>query len=1603
MWAVWAATASVGVSWRICIRKKRLSPSLDLFFLSVPKERDKRPPKDKTARAESDGSTRNTQRQKLMICALTATLLLANTRPTIEYRHENYGLGSKSDFDYCHEYLQIRERDTFEFSIGTTNMEESQQRRSNQFCVYPFIIWGLWPVEMTLASVLRMPREWVKRPKDEKTARAKQSEWKGTREARRLCALAAALSLVDTRPICPIDTDRIKVVVIKGNGFPIPYRIHNPQTHVMEFHNQGRGDGNLEVQLNEVIVNLPQQGPVTLAYDPNSYSPVLQVLQNQNKSWSQKVLLQSQKVLLQWHFKSGHLSFAETKWIGLQGWLGCPKEKMLDNDGNGFVDDDDDDDMGMGMEVTEKDPSESDDSHSEGEPVTTRCQSIKEYVMVVYDQEYVRKFDCKQMETEKRYYETFVSDDYLGKLDYVGAGLGGGFVSTKELHATRSAKKVLGWKIMPEIAQMIPKVEVQELVECKWRVYEDSGTVESNKGQPKVASPESSCKVDGQQGSAETTTLVMVPVMENQEEMHVMLNNASIKGTGRGKWVKADAYRLFDHNHGVLEDTLMPSVIGDNRYNPDSSTVREARRGAQKEDFLEAEPKCVACQLGKHDRNTKPWVPERVLDAQGSNQFSRKYKGGTIFYDAATGRVNLSITNRNAARTREPDIVISQGSMTQDRIDKEHQDPTLDKGEENNFFSHECLSDMVRELHNQGRCDGSLDTKLDKVIVNLPQQGPVTLAYDPGTKAFKTLRDEICNTVRMRKPMNMGYVYALRLNPDHGDLEDTLMSSTIGDNRCNSDSPTLREAMCGAQKEDFLEAGIPKRACQLGKQGCNTKLGAIEPKLRFKREAVSEGVPDTTRNPSKNFTRDLHTNEQVARLSDQNGLAENSICHMVRLARTMMIHAAVHVHANYFETVLLMAVNNEWLDNREQVDSLPNEWLHNREQVDSLSDEWHYNWEQVDPVEPARNETSSIEGTIARTTATEEDLLWENDVTDLTKIRSRTGKLLHTMKIGTTKAHGALTNAHTLTVLNPRTGNHDDCFKTVTLTTEEEPEGWKHTKPLKKQVMTRKRAKFGSGKENGSTASTRKRAALRSSEEDGCTISTRKRTTSTPKAKHIPTVSVRKQAHNQTKRNLKFPDAFSRTQAGVPYFGYKIAHLKEAEWIKRAYGDAFELPDQVPKYKVRPPNVERRRLYPKRPVLKALLNSKEWLNDREQSGQWFNNREHDSHRQHLEEAAAIGTKDKPVITERHKELWHGDATSGRMNTYFQESFTTNETIESKLQFEREAAGAMWTMWVAIALVGISWRVCIRKKRLSPFNNRELNRRRQHLDASSDEWLNDRELNGRRQHLEEIVTNISENDPVTIEEHKDLWHKAVSVEPAPIEVPSVPPDGESSRKPLQDKKEVNHCDKSSLLDSKYGVLEDNFTPSIIGDRPFLLKASKGDPDTPTLWEAMIRNQKEGFLEAADKEIAGLEKYSTWTEIKKSDVPEGRKVLPGIWELTIKRFPDGRFRETKARYCTRGDHQVKGVNYYEKYAPVVQRPMVRFLLALTHHLKWSTMQVDFEAAFVQATIKEDVYLTVPQVHGDNMFKEDCCLKQTVLRRIWLRQPSLDCGSLSWNGNF
>jgi hypothetical protein len=143
------------------------------------------------------------------------------------------------------------------------------------------------------------------------------------------------------------------------------------------------------------------------------------------------------------------------------------------------------------------------------------------------------------------------------------------------------------------------------------------------------------------------------------------------------------------------------------------------------------------------------------------------------------------------------------------------------------------------------------------------------------------------------------------------------------------------------------------------------------------------------------------------------------------------------------------------------------------------------------------------------------------------------------------------------------------------------------------------------------------------------------------------------------------------------------------------------------------------------------------------------------------------------------------------------------------------------------------------------------------------------------------------------------------------------------------------------------------------------ASKSDPDTLMYHEAMMAPDKDDFCEAMTVEISGLEKQQTWTVVPRSTAAAlHKKVLPSTWTFKRKRYPDGRIRKYKARFCVRGDKQVVGEDVFETYAPVVQWSSVRLCFIMSVILGLSSRQVDYTNAFVQAKVKTPMFVELPK---------------------------------------
>ena len=78
----------------------------------------------------------------------------------------------------------------------------------------------------------------------------------------------------------------------------------------------------------------------------------------------------------------------------------------------------------------------------------------------------------------------------------------------------------------------------------------------------------------------------------------------------------------------------------------------------------------------------------------------------------------------------------------------------------------------------------------------------------------------------------------------------------------------------------------------------------------------------------------------------------------------------------------------------------------------------------------------------------------------------------------------------------------------------------------------------------------------------------------------------------------------------------------------------------------------------------------------------------------------------------------------------------------------------------------------------------------------------------------------------------------------------------------------------------------------------------------------------------------------------------KTILSIWSFKCNILPDGRLTKQKYRLCVHGGIQQWGVHYWETYAPVLNRIILRSLLAIESIHELPSTSIDFLLAFPQA---------------------------------------------------
>jgi len=154
------------------------------------------------------------------------------------------------------------------------------------------------------------------------------------------------------------------------------------------------------------------------------------------------------------------------------------------------------------------------------------------------------------------------------------------------------------------------------------------------------------------------------------------------------------------------------------------------------------------------------------------------------------------------------------------------------------------------------------------------------------------------------------------------------------------------------------------------------------------------------------------------------------------------------------------------------------------------------------------------------------------------------------------------------------------------------------------------------------------------------------------------------------------------------------------------------------------------------------------------------------------------------------------------------------------------------------------------------------------------------------------------------------------------------------------------------------------PPSTRDAIFAAKKKNKDPDSLMFHEAMADVDKKLWLEGMSEEISQLEAMDCWDVIPRSEAT--KRVVPSTWACRRKRYPDGRVKKCRSRFCVRGDLE-DDMDPWETYAPVVSSSTVRLVLIMCAVFGLTTWCMDFTNAFVHAELKKEDYFFIELPKG------------------------------------
>ena len=107
---------------------------------------------------------------------------------------------------------------------------------------------------------------------------------------------------------------------------------------------------------------------------------------------------------------------------------------------------------------------------------------------------------------------------------------------------------------------------------------------------------------------------------------------------------------------------------------------------------------------------------------------------------------------------------------------------------------------------------------------------------------------------------------------------------------------------------------------------------------------------------------------------------------------------------------------------------------------------------------------------------------------------------------------------------------------------------------------------------------------------------------------------------------------------------------------------------------------------------------------------------------------------------------------------------------------------------------------------------------------------------------------------------------------------------------------------------------------------------------------------------------MKKLNVYNSI--DNIPPGANLISSRWIFTYKQNDKGEIIKRKSRLVAKGYTQQFGIDYKEIFSPTLKQDSIRIFTSISAQHNFNIEQIDVNAAYLNAGLKEDLYMKPPK---------------------------------------